>query len=207
MKGLKTMTSDSSNKQNEKAYWTKFYSEQVGQNYTTVTRNTQDQWLFNLIKAEGDNICANLTCGKEIENMEDLSFAWRIHFSTTEDPKEQEDLFYDEKNICFMHRRCSQSISGSKNNKKNNLTGIGKYTNENGGIRYRPRMSFSNSKPIQLINTDNEILAAETFDLATLKYHDGKGKINFPEKIEEYKQKINDGWKIDKVEEFLERNK
>lgn len=38
---------------------------------------------------------------------------------------------------------------------------------------------------------------AEAYDMAVLKYLNGEGVLNFPEKIEEYKIKIANGWHED----------
>lgn len=38
---------------------------------------------------------------------------------------------------------------------------------------------------------------AEAYDMAVLKYLNGEGVLNFPEKIEEYKIRIANGWHED----------
>lgn len=77
-------------------------AEQLGMPYGTASNILKKKLLFDFVKKSGLNCCYR--CGKEINNINDLSIEHKKPWLDAENPVE---LFFDLENIAYSHLSCN----------------------------------------------------------------------------------------------------
>lgn len=83
--------------------------------YGTACNRLRKLILFRCIQNLGENICCR--CGKEIENVEDLSIEHLLPWLNSNTPKE---LFWNLDNIGFSHLKCNIAAANKAHTLKQN---------------------------------------------------------------------------------------
>lgn len=79
-------------------------AEQLGMPYGTASNILKKKLLFDFVKKSKLNYCYR--CGKEINNIDDLSIEHKEPWLDTENPIE---LFFDLDNVAYSHLSCNCS--------------------------------------------------------------------------------------------------
>jgi hypothetical protein len=139
------------------------------------------------------NLCVCHQCKKPIVDPDDFSIEHIKPWMSGETDEEKRQLFYSLDNIAFSHHHCNaaaanigKGISG--------YNGVTWYTDKRKGVACWRAMLRIKGKALTVRYCEDPIRAAEAYDMAVMKYRNGEGILNFPEKIEQYKQEIADGF-------------
>lgn len=169
----------------------------ISQKELTELKRAKINLIFTLAKEFGLINCYR--CRQEIESSDELTVEHKIAWQSIDDPKQQEKLFFDLTNIAFSHMRCNCSAAVAKCGEHSAVGVVPSYGNYNKFIA----LILLDNKRIYLRWFDDIEEAKIEHDLATVKYLDCKGALNYPEKLPEYKFQIENGWKNQKVEKYL----
>jgi hypothetical protein len=152
-------------------------------------------YLYLLMKKIDNGNLKCKKCNQPIDNFEEWSLGhtepWRKLIDKDGNVKREGDakLFWDVNNLQAEHSFCNlpDSIINKNGYKGVHENGFLK----NGLMQYVANISIENKK-INLGYTQNLKLAAEYYDIGIMKYRQGKGILNFPEKREEYKNRFDE---------------
>lgn len=141
--------------------------------------------LFETIKRKNLNICYK--CKQIIDTLEEFTVSHKVPWRTTRNREGDKDLFWDLNNIAFEHSFCNlpddwTNQFGYKGIHHNGML-------KNGQDLYKSAININNKTIILGYSTKiNEV--AEMYDLGVMKYRQGKGILNFPEKRQEYIERL-----------------
>jgi hypothetical protein len=168
-----------------------FDHDLLGMEFGKANHRLFRQVMFKWCEKVGFNFCNK--CTKPIRDIEDWTIEhivpWRL--GPTDDDKRHR--FYSLENIGFSHLHCN--CGGAQLGKgKTGYNGVKHYIdNRTGYETYQPSLVVK-GKLIYLPTSTNLVEAAENYDMGLIKYRNGEGILNFPEKENEYIKKIADGW-------------
>lgn len=154
-------------------------------------RNILMRWImFEWMKLLKIDKCVH--CPYLVDKFKEFSIEHTTPWLSGKTNKEKREIFFDVSKILFSHRSCNSAAArGGKGKCK--YIGVSYRKNPDGYWCYM--VSFHhNGKTRNIKCTKDIILAAENYDMAVVKYRDGRGKLNFPEKMGQYLEAIKNGW-------------
>lgn len=149
--------------------------------------------LFDLVKKREINICSK--CKESIDNVDEMTLAHIKPWRKTDKREGNKELFWDLENIAIEHPWCNLPDDITN---QNGYRGIHKNVYKNTGNHLYQVTIAINNKTIILGYSKDPVKAAEIYDLGVMKYRNGKGVLNFPEKREEYLQLLSEYQKEEK---------
>lgn len=167
----------------------KRYNELLGMEFSKANRRLHQLYLFSLIQRANKDICYR--CGNKIENAEDFSIEHKISWIGEE--KDNKDLYFNLSNICASHLNCNCAASQAYKG-KSKYVGVHFITDKRTGYQTWRSTCSMKRKIYDLGCYQNEEDAAEARDLGILKYCNGVGLINFPDRKDKYRKMIEKGW-------------
>lgn len=168
-----------------------FDKELLGMDFGKANQRLFRKVMFEYCKLAHQNTCS--ICNKEITKIEDWTIEHNKPWFSGETDEEKKRLFFDLDNVSSAHIHCNCGKST-----------IGKGESGYYGVSMHnaPKLDYYcwrsslrvNGKQIWLKYSSNPVECAEAYDMGVLKYRNGEGLLNFPEKLEEYNKKIALGW-------------
>lgn len=141
--------------------------------------------IFNLIKERELNKCNK--CKESIDSVEEMTLAHIKPWRKTEKREGCKELFWDLDNIAFEHSWCNLPDDVINQTGYRGLK-LNVYKNT-GNSLYQACIAIDN-KTIILGYSKDPVKAAEIYDMGVMKYRNGKGVLNFPEKRQEYIERL-----------------
>ena len=80
-------------------------TELLGMSHGTAHNRLRKLVLFDVLKRHKENIC--FRCGKEIEQIDELSIEHKVPWERRDNP----ELFWDLNNVTFSHMACNKPHS------------------------------------------------------------------------------------------------
>jgi hypothetical protein len=153
--------------------------------------------ILEFSKRLGSNKCYR--CDYEILEEKDLSIEHKLPYGRSISRKQDKvmpERFFDPDNLVLSHKRCNSGFAGVRVDGSSKFIGVRRFIDNRNGKDYQKWCAYRgiNGKITYFGYYDDEIIAAEASDLGIVKHFDGAGLLNFPEKLEHYRQKIKEGW-------------
>lgn len=166
--------------------------EVLGGCYNTMNRRLFNNIIFDL--ASKLNLTTCHRCKNQIKCVDEMSLDHKINWCWAED-KDKSELFYDVNNIAFSHQTCNYSARVHMD-KTSKYVGVYKTINKNNKDPKKIwKVEFREGQGKHFLGRyETEEEAAQAYDMGIVKFRNGNGVLNFPEKFEEYKQRIAEGW-------------
>ncbi len=150
-------------------------------------RKIMFEWCVQL----GLNECTK--CHKTINKIEEWTVEHIRPWHSANVDADKKALYFDLNNIGYSHLHCNCG-SANLGKGKSGYNGVDWYVNKRTGYQnWRARLKVGN-KHMALVHHDDPVICAENYDMGVLKYRNGEGVLNFPEKQAEYLKKIQEGW-------------
>ena len=147
--------------------------------------------MFTWAEKAGMNHCKK--CTKPIKDIKDWTVEHIKPWFLGSNDEERKNLFYDFGNIGFSHLHCN-SATANLGKGKSGYNGVDWYENKKTGYgTWRARIKVGKDHKT-LKHSKNPIECAEAYDMGVLKYRNGEGVLNFPEKVQQYQEQIDNGW-------------
>jgi hypothetical protein len=169
-----------------------FDQELLGMSFGKARHKLIKKIIFEWSQKCNLNNCTK--CKKLISNIDDFSIEHIIPWMSGETDEQKRELFYSISNIGFSHFHCN-CASANLGKGKSGYNGVSEYYDKRKGYKNWRAMLNVNGKRMTLKHSNDPIEAAEAYDLGILKYRNGEGILNFPEKIAEYQKQLADGWR------------
>lgn len=163
----------------------------LGMDYGKAMQQLIKLITFDLCCKLNKNTCYR--CNNKIETAEELAFEHIKPWSLGKDYNEKILLLTDYNNIKFSHATCNSAFSNAYTG-SSRYVGVCRHKDKAKGYEIWKATARVDKKLHYFGYYENEIDAAEARDLGVLKYLNGIGLLNFPEKIDEYKKRIEAGW-------------
>ncbi len=147
--------------------------------------------MFTWAEQAGLNNCQ--ICTKSIKTIDDWTIEHIKPWLSGQTDEEKCQLFYSFDNIGFSHTHCN-CRSSNLGKGKSGYKGVDWYENKKTGYAtWRARIKVGKDHKT-LKHSLDPVECAEAYDMGIIKYVNGEGSLNFPEKVDEYNIKIQQGW-------------
>lgn len=137
-------------------------------------------------------------CTHSITDANHFTIEHKIPWLSGKDNQEKYDLFFSLENLSSSHLVCNASAANIGTG-ISELNGVDFYLNKKTGYSsWRARIMIGGISTT-IKHSQDKIECGEAYDMAVLKYRNGHGILNYPEKADYYVDMIENGWHEDPV--------